>query len=233
MNTIQNKQKLLLILGALATTVVIVLLVQNNIVTNLFGMTKKSGDNVTTNVKEFTEKQKEIFGQREIANPKDSSAKRELSRAYYLSGDYEKAEKLINEAIELNVSNPQFYVDLGRIYEAQGNIIGAEEVYKKAVELNTKEIQIKNQTNADGIIKNETIKNAGVFVYNIPTPYTSLAGLYLNINKPNDAVSVLLDGIKTNEKYPYFYSSLSEAYKKLGDTQKSKYYEEQFQKLIK
>ena len=75
----------------------------------------------------------------------------------------------------------------------------------------------------------ETRNETRVFVYNLPTPYISLAGLYLNTNQPNKAVLVLLEGIKINEKYPYFYSSLSDAYKKLGDTQKSEYYEEQFQ----
>lgn len=223
MNIIQNKKKLLLLLGLLSTAIVIALLIQNNTVVGPFSQTNKKKNDVSVSLEKFTEKQKEIFGQREIVDPKDSNAKRELSRAYYLSGDYEKAEKLINEAIGLNAFDPQFYVDLGRIYEAQGNITGAEEMYKKAVELNTKKIETKD----------EVTKETKIFTYNIPTPYTSLAGLYLNINKPNEAVAVLLDGIKTNNKYPYFYSSLSDAYKKLGDTQKSKYYDGQFQKLIK
>ena len=230
MNTIQNKQKLLLILGALSTVVVVALLIQNNLITSPFAQTKNIKDVVSLDKEEFVKNQKEIFGQRESTNPKDSSAKRELSRVYYLSGDYEKAKALINEAIGLNASDPQFYVDLGRIYEAQGNIMDAEQMYKKAIELNTKEIQIENQLDTKAT---ETRNETRVFVYNLPTPYISLAGLYLNTNQPNKAVLVLLEGIKINEKYPYFYSSLSDAYKKLGDTQKSEYYEEQFQKLIK
>ena len=232
MNIIQNKQKLLLILGALLTIIIVALLIQNNL-TDLFNQTKNTGNIVSLDKEEFIKKQKEVFGQREAINPKDSSAKRELSRAYYLSGDYEKAETLIKEAIALDGSNPQFYVDLGRIYEAKKDTTNAEKMYKKAIELNTKEIQIKNQIPKEMQIKIETTKEIGNAIWGIPTPYTALAVLYLNTNKPEKSVPILLEGIKIDDKYPYFYSLLSDVYEKLGDVQKTKYYEEQFQKLVK
>lgn len=188
---------------------------------------------VDTSLKEFVDNQKKIFEQREALNPKDSSAKRELSRASYLSGDYEKAEKLIKEAIALNDLNPQFYVDLGKIYEAKKDIVNAEKMYNKAIELNTKEMQIKNEIPKEIQITIETIKKSEISIWGIPTPYTALAALYLNANEPEKSVPILLEGIKVNDKYPYFYSLLSDVYEKLEDTQKSKFYKEQFEKLVK
>lgn len=223
MDISQNKKKLLIFIVLIAVIIVVILLLQNNFAINLDTQQNKQEESITTDLKEFTDKQKEIFGQREATNPKDSSAKRELSRAYYLSRDYEKAEALIKEAIALDGSNPQFYVDFGRIYEAKKDTTNAEKMYKKAIELNTKEIEIKN----------EITKETKMSIYGIPTPYTALAGLYLSTNQLDKSAQILLEGIKVNEKYPYFYSLLSDVYEKLGDTQKSKSYEEQFQKLIK
>lgn len=54
----------------------------------------------------------------------------ELSRCYYFSFEYDKAEKRIKEAIEL-VPRPRHYARLVAIYEAKENYQGALDTYQK------------------------------------------------------------------------------------------------------
>lgn len=54
------------------------------------------------------------------ANPRDPDARRQLGRAYFSSGDYEKAEEIYKHAVAVN---PRFwgpYADLGYYYYATG-----------------------------------------------------------------------------------------------------------------
>ncbi len=264
MEPIQNKKKIFKTIFLIVVFVILIILVRAIINVNSKIQQNKIGDNVSAETKEFAEKQKEIFGKKEMVDPKDSIAKRELSLASYLLGDYKKAEKLINEAITIDGSNPQFYVDLGRIYETKNDTVNAEKMYKKAIDLVKKASEInvvsKSTQNILYIEVSDFIKKVSETsvipeqpkdiskeptqpsqsedlqknaINIIPTPFTSLAQLYINQKKDIEAIKVLEEGIIYVSKYPDFYSLLSDIYKKLGDTQKSEYYEEQFQMLIK
>ena len=214
MDTIQNKKKTLTFVFLIVVFVVVIILVQNIINTNSKIQQKETEKNTSVSMKEFAEKQKEVFGQREAVNPKDSSVKRELSLSYYLLGDYKKAEALIKEAIALDDSNPQFYVDFGHIYEAKMDFVKAEEQYKKAVDLIKQASKLtvipESPQNISYKEASDFIKKAGelavVFeplkdipkelaqpsqseglqknaINIIPTPFTSLARLYLDQKK--------------------------------------------------
>lgn len=165
-------------------------------------------------------------------NPQDAETKRGLSRAYYLSSDFGQAQKFIQEAISLDSTNPQYYVDLGNIYEAQNNVIQAETAYQQALSLNTQEVTDLMVRNAPAEQRSLLEKLYPPKIYNLPTPYSALANLYLNyLNNTQKAISILLEGIRVVPHYTDFYSMLSSMYEKIGDIQNAQKYKEKFNQL--
>jgi tetratricopeptide (TPR) repeat protein len=167
------------------------------------------------------------------SDPSNPDFKRDLSRAYYLTGDFSASEKLIQESINLNPENPQYYVDLGLLYEVKKDYVKAEEVYRKAVELNTKEIENPGLKNVPPELHDKLKEDFPSSVYLLPTPYLRLGDLYLTkLDKIDEAISVLEEGIKIAPDYPDFYYVLSTVYAKKGDAAKAGEYMQKFNDLI-
>jgi len=174
-----------------------------------------------------------------LTDPQNLYLKRDLSRAYYLIGELDNAEQIIKEIMSISNQDLQLYVDSGRIYEARGDFVKAEEQYKKAIDLMKKEnesivaSEVSQNIPKDFVLPKQNENTKENIVNFTPTPFTSLAQLYINQKKNIEAIDVLNSGIKIIPSYPDFYLKLSEIYAKTGDITKSKYYEEQFQKLVK
>lgn len=163
---------------------------------------------------------------------KDTEAKRNLARAYYLVGDINNSEKFIKEALAVNEKLPQYYVDLGLIYQSKGDLAGAEEQFKKAIELNTKEYPDPILADFPTSKQEELSKRFPPIVYKLPSPYTQLARLYMSQNRIAEAISILQVGTTVLPNYPDFYLMLSELYKDIN-TDKSSAYRRQFEQLLK
>jgi tetratricopeptide (TPR) repeat protein len=59
-----------------------------------------------------------------------------LGREHYQAGEYDKAEKLLAEVVEMRPTFPDVFNMLGVIYHAQGRFQEAEEVFENALRLN-------------------------------------------------------------------------------------------------
>jgi len=69
-------------------------------------------------------------------NPNDHEANNYLGRAYFLSGDNEKAKLFIKTAIALKENYAEAYYNLGDVYFKEGNLDIAMKNYKTAIDIN-------------------------------------------------------------------------------------------------
>lgn len=227
------KQKKIIIIVLLFSVVVIYILF-------MIGRTKnEEAFKINSDVKQVQSNTQIKELEEKIKNDSENAyLKRELSRAYYSSGNLDDAEKYIKIAIQADEKFPQYYVDLGRIYEEGGDFIKAEEVYKKAIELNTKEFQNPMDKIFPTIIENGSgtppfMKEFSPVVYNLPTPYTALAEFYVKQKRELEGIKILEEGIKVLPKYPDFYKLLSDIYMEMGNEERADLYKAQFDTLIK
>lgn len=121
--------------------------------------------------------------------------------------DFVSAEKIFSELSVWNEKSPLPHIQLGWIYELKNDFVSAEREYKKAIELNTTE--------------------------KLSAPYFSLARLYIQKEKYEEARMILEEGIKIDPTYPDFYQELSEVYGKLGDLNKKDEYAKNYQNILK
>ncbi len=168
-------------------------------------------------------------------DPQNPEIKRSLSRALLISGDTQKAQQYILQAISEKGDNPQYYVDLGNIYFVQNEILKAEEQFNKAISVFHQKLNLPQITN--GIpeekiplaVKEETLNQKKP-----TTPvvaYARLADIYLRQNKPSEAITLLHEGISLASQYPDFYMMLSQAYQRLHDTENETKYQKVFEEL--
>jgi len=195
---------------------------------------KTTNQNVVNNqdIKKDAEQQIAKLTEEINGGTKDTEAKRNLARAYYLVGDIESSEKFIKEAMAVNEKAPQYYVDMGLIYQTRGDISAAEEQFKKAVELNTVAYPDPILADFPPEKREELSKRFPPMVYKLPSPYTQLARLYIDQGKNDEAISVLEKGTSVLPTYPDFYLMLSELYRD-KDIEKAGIYRKQFEGMLK
>lgn len=185
--------------------------------------------------KSKTDIQTQISNENNLQNTEDQieGTKRELARAYYLLGNTAEAESLLQDVVQKDEKNPQYYVDLGLVYQSENNLQKAEEMFKKAVELNTKEYPDPSFANIPiEVYKKEYAKQFPPLVYKLPTPYSNLATLYVNQGKLDEAIAVLKKGIEVLPSYPDFYLSLKNIYMSKGMTEEASIYEIKYGELV-
>ncbi len=172
-------------------------------------------------------------------DPQNPEIKRSLSRALLISGDTQKAQQYIVQAISENGNNPQYYVDLGNVYFVQNEILKAEEQFNKAISVFN---QNARSSQADILKTLSPLGNAssgmkqtlslGKSDIAIPVvAYARLADIYLRQNKPSEAITLLNEGISLASQYPDFYMMLSQAYQRLHDTENETKYQKVFEEL--
>lgn len=226
-----SKTKIFTLFLAIVVVTTVVLFLLFNIST--FPENKENSNLSGQNIAEQKEIQQRVRVLQEQLklDPENHMIKRELARAYFLENNLDQSEMLLNEVIKSDNTNPQYYVDLGNIYKQKEAFSKAEEFYKYAITLNTQKPAV-SQNDANTSLEGD-VEDLSIEPPHIPTPYSALADLYLNhLNKTQEAIDVLLEGIKVVPEYPDFYFMLSNAYGKIGDSANAEKYKKQFDALM-
>lgn len=72
-----------------------------------------------------------------VKYPKLAGPKANIGIIYSRKGEYEKAEKAFESAIELNPSNPAIFNELGVLYRRMGKFKESRDAYEKAISINS------------------------------------------------------------------------------------------------
>lgn len=137
---------------------------------------------------QFLERLPEL--QRNIAeDPNNPGLQQELGVAKYATGDLQGAQSAYERTVELDPQNAVAHNNLGNTNRDLGDYAKAESEYRLAMKLDPK----------------------------LTTPYMNLASIYQYIlGKPETAIQIYEDGIKSNPDYVDFYTAIAAVYEQQG-----------------
>ena len=137
------------------------------------------------------------------ADPNNPAIQQELGVTKYATGDLQGAKEAYEKGIQLDSKNAVLHNNLGNTYRDLGDHAKAETEYRTAMKLNPK----------------------------LTTPYMNLGSIYQYVfNKPDSALQVYADGIKSNPDYVDFYNATAAIYEQQGLNSKAASY---FQQALK
>lgn len=169
-----------------------------------------------------------------------------LALAYQFSGEYDKAQKIFEEGLNLYNDNPELLTNLGVLYAITNRNTEAIKLLEKAINHPTYSKKEKAYYNLALIYKN--VGNNGLFIdylnkaimynSNFLSPYIAFGDYYVenykttkDIRKLKLAASNYLKAINLGASSPDIYYKIGKVYIDMGERELAKYYLEKGLKL--
>ncbi len=155
--------------------------------------------------------------------PADADLYIKMARYYKNTGNYNKAQKILKEAIKTNFELDKIYIESGDIYRFQKQIDQAEDSFKKAIRVNPRNILAyyhlgnihkiqKRYAEGEKILKEAIDINPDYFEI-----HAELGEIYMKQEKYDKAKTAFKKSIDINPTVFRTYSLLTLCYKKTGE----------------
>ena len=130
-----------------------------------------------------------------------------LSIAYQNTGEFEKSEEVMKEALKKNADNPFFLNNMGITQHKLENFSSAEEHFKRGLKIAPNYINILN--NLANLKKDLNFTNEAIEYYkksisinnNVIETHLNIASCYQSIGKNDESISHLKDALRINPKF--------------------------------